>query len=45
MTNVECRMTKESRIPNDQTGREPFGLQVLIFFRHSTFDIRHSTLS
>src|SRR5947208_12374861 len=33
-------MTKESRIPNDETGPTPITFRVLTFFRHSEFVIR-----
>jgi hypothetical protein len=44
MTNVEIRMTKEVRNPNDETVGSSFGLRHSSFFRHSGFVICDSSL-
>lgn len=47
MTNDECQMTKECRMPNDEGGlaRTPsLGLRTTDGFRASSFVIRHSSI-
>jgi len=44
MTNDEARMTNEIRMTNDDRGAVQFVIRISSFFRHSDFDIRHSSL-